>query len=57
MATSPTELGTKNDCAGEAQQQFTRQQISQQSWLEGHELQLRVNCNPATIQHGREHES
>jgi hypothetical protein len=26
MVVSPTELGTKNHCAGEGQQQFTRQQ-------------------------------
>jgi hypothetical protein len=31
MAMSPAGLGTKNDCAGEDQQQFTRQAASRES--------------------------
>jgi hypothetical protein len=30
MAMSPAQLGTKNDCAGEIQQQFTRQKLQSQ---------------------------
>jgi hypothetical protein len=53
MVMSPVGLGTKNDCAGEGQQQFTGL-----VWIASDsQLPLWVSCELAAIQREREHGS